>query len=118
MNRQLHEKFHLETNLSAVFIDSYAKQDWSFNDPGQQEAFNRETLKLWNFFSNNHTFEFKTIQDVLDENQRLKEENQRLNETVQCLNDVIAGNISDIYVQLHNVRTDIVSIKLVGKMHS
>ena len=48
MNNQLHEKFHLETDLEAVFIDSWAKQEWNLNDPLQQEAFDRETEhSLW-----------------------------------------------------------------------
>ena len=108
MNRQLHEKFHLEKNLSVVFIDSFAKQPYNLNDPVQQEAFNRETLKLWNIFSNNPTFEFKTIEDILEENQKLKEE-------VQWLNDVITNNISDLAEQIASVRTehseDIASIR-------
>ena len=100
MNRQLHEKFHLEKNLSVVFIDSFAKQPYNLNDPVQQEAFNRETLKLWNIFSNNPTFEFKTIEDILEENQKLKEE-------VQWLNDVITNNISDLAEQISSVRTEL-----------
>ena len=62
MNRQLKEKFHIEKDLDAVFIDSWAKQDWNLDDFIQQEAFTRETTKLWNSFSSYSTFEFKTIQ--------------------------------------------------------
>ena len=97
MNAQLHEKFHLEQNLTAVFIDSWAKQEWNLNDPLQQEAFDRETEKLWTIFSNNPTFEFKTIQDVLEENRRLKEENK-------WLNDVITNNISEIMDEIKDLR--------------
>ena len=99
MNNQLHEKFHLETDLEAVFIDSWAKQPWNLNDPLQQEAFHRETLKLWNIFSNSPTFEFKTIQDVIEENIRMKEE-------IKWLNDVITNNISDLSNQIGDVRDD------------
>jgi hypothetical protein len=67
MNRQLKEKFHVEKDLEAVFIDSWAKQDWNLGDTTQQVAFNRETTKLWNIFSENTKFEFKTIQDIIDE---------------------------------------------------
>ena len=97
MNAQLHEKFHLEQNLTAVFIDSWAKQEWNLNDPLQQEAFDRETEKLWTILSNNPTFEFKTIQDVLEENRRLKEENK-------WLNDVITNNISEIMDEIKDLR--------------
>ena len=104
MNAQLHEKFHLEQNLTAVFIDSWAKQDWNLNDPLQQEAFDRETEKLWTIISNNPTFEFKTIQDVLEENRRLKEENK-------WLNDVITNNISEIMEQLSQQTDDIEELR-------
>ena len=92
-----------------------------------------ETTKLWDFADQNRTFPFKTIGDVLEENQRLKEE-------VQWLNDVITTNISEIYIQLDamfsqhsediasvrtnfaenitSLRTDIVSLKLVDNLHS
>ena len=104
MNVQLHEKFHLEQNLTAVFIDSWAKKDFNLNDPLQQEAFDRETEKLWTIISNNPTFEFKTIQDVLEENRRLKEENK-------WLNDVITNNISEIMEQLAQQTDDIEDLR-------
>ena len=55
-----------------------------------------ETRKLWDFANQSRLFPFKTIGDVLEENQRLKEENQ-------WLNDVITTNISEIYVQLETM---------------
>ena len=104
MNAQLHEKFHFEKDLEVVFIDSWAKQDWNLNDPLQQEAFDRETKKLWTIISNNPAFEFKTIQDVLEENKRLKEENK-------WLNDVITNNISEIMEQLAQQTNDIEDLR-------
>ena len=65
MNRQLKEKFNVEKDLDAVFIDSWAKQNWNLNDNVQQEAFVRETTKLWDSFSSFTPFEFKTIQGNL-----------------------------------------------------
>ena len=65
MNRQLKEKFNVEKDLDAVFIDSWAKQNWNLNDNIQQEAFVRETTKLWDSFSSFTPFEFKTIQGNL-----------------------------------------------------
>ena len=104
MNAQLHEKFHFEKDLEVVFIDSWAKQDWNLNDPLQQEAFDRETKKLWTIISNNPAFEFKTIQDVLEENKRLKEENK-------WLNDVITNNISEIMEKLAQQTNDIEDLR-------
>ena len=65
MNRQLKEKFNVEKDLDAVFIDSWAKQNWNLNDNVQQEYFVRETTKLWDLFSTFTPFEFKTIQGNL-----------------------------------------------------
>ena len=47
----------------------------------------------------NHLFNFRGIDDVLEENLKLKEE-------VQWLNDVIANNISDLAEQIALVRTE------------
>ena len=40
-NKQLQERFHLKHDLEAVFIDSWAKQDWNLDDLSQQQAFDR-----------------------------------------------------------------------------
>ena len=50
--------------LDGVFIDSYAT--YFPDDQQQQEAFVRETSKLWDFFSTKEKFVFKSIQDILD----------------------------------------------------
>ena len=63
-NALLQEKFHIESELEGVFIDAYSQQDW-INDPNQQEAFDRESAKLWEFASQNELFKFRTIEDVL-----------------------------------------------------
>ena len=83
MNQQLREKFHINCTLEAVFIDSYAKQEWNLDDALQQEAFTQETTKLWNLYSNNSQFEFKTIQDIIDELNECKLENQCLTGEIQ-----------------------------------
>jgi len=61
------ERFHLKKDLSAVFIDSWAKMPFSLDDPVQQEAFARETQKLWNVTTHLDSFAFKTLEDVLEE---------------------------------------------------
>ena len=52
---------------------------------------------MWTFAEQNGLFPFKTIGDVLEENQRLKEENK-------WLNDVITHNISEIMKQMDALR--------------
>ena len=83
MNAQLKEKFHLEINLQAVFIDSWAKQEWNIADALQQEAFERESAKLWEIFSSNSKFEFKTIEDVIDDLNQCQQENECLTGEIQ-----------------------------------
>ena len=82
-NKQLKERFHLEHDLDAVFIDSWAKQDWNLEDESQQEAFDRESTKLWDLFSSMTTFEFKTIQDVIEELDECQTQLDCLNGDVQ-----------------------------------
>ena len=92
-NGFLQEKFHITFNLSAVFIDSWSQQSWNANDQDQQIAFQRETEKLWKFANGNEEFLFRTVDDVLAENQALKAE-------VKWLNDAITQNISNIMEHL------------------
>jgi len=64
-NTVLRNKFHLDHDLTAVFIDSYAKQPYNLIDEHQQEMFAREASKLWDFAMNHPPFAFRTIEDVL-----------------------------------------------------
>jgi len=75
-NEALRKEYHLDHDLDAVFIDSWAKQDVNIPDTSQKEAFDRETGKLWKYAMNNSPFAFRTIEDVLadlDEGQRTLE---------------------------------------------
>ena len=101
-NGFLQEKFHITFNLSAVFIDSWSQQSWNANDQDQQIAFQRETEKLWKFADGNEEFLFRTVDDVLAENQALKAE-------VKWLNDVITQNISKIMNQLEDISGEVQS---------
>lgn len=98
MNQQLEEKFHIGIELEAVFIDSWAKQDWNLNDLCQQEAFDRETNKLWNLFNNLPDFEFKSIEDVLNELNECKAE-------VDCLNEAFKNNLTDINLHIQQLES-------------
>lgn len=67
MNSQLQKRFHLYHNLTAVFIDSWAKMPINIDDPLQQDAFERNTTTLWNLTLHFEPFAFKTLEDVLDD---------------------------------------------------
>ena len=92
-NKQLQERFHLTHDLEAVFIDSWAKQDWNLDDESQQEAFDRESTKLWDLFTSMTSFEFKTIQDVIEE---LAECNIQLD----CLSGEVQNNIENLQQEM------------------
>ena len=73
VTNELNEKFHLNNiSFPFAFIDSWAKHPANIDDPLQQEAFNRESAILWNFAQSQEKFIFKSIQDVLEENNLLK----------------------------------------------
>ena len=75
-------------------MDSWSQNQINIDDPVQQDYWQRETQKLWQFSTErNETFEFMTIDDVLEENVKCKEENQRLH-------DIIDDNITDLYQRM------------------
>jgi len=92
----IEEKFHVGRNLTFVFIDSWAKHPMNLEDSLQQDAFKRETDILWNFAISSKEFVFKSIQDVLEENEKLRAEVEYLNE-----------NIDNILEQLISINSDI-----------
>ena len=82
-NLALQEIFGVETSLPGVFIDSWAMQDWNLDDESQQIAYKRETDNLWKLTSVMNPFEFKTIEDVLEELFYLRGENERLTKIIE-----------------------------------
>merc|ERR1712107_84210 len=92
-NNELDEKFHINISLPGVFIDSWSQQPWNTGDSQQQEAFYRETGKLWDFSQEMDLFDFMTIEDVLEEIEELRAE-------VKWLSDVITNNISQLMTKV------------------
>jgi len=90
MNTQLRDKLHVDKNFTCVFTDSWSQTGGNVEDPLQQEHWRNETGILWDITtSREDTFGFMTIDDILEENARLKEENK-------WLNDVIRNNITQL----------------------
>merc|ERR1712241_1268702 len=85
--------------LKGVFIDSFSQQPWNRADQHQQKVFQQETKKLWDFAEEQKLFAFKTVEDVLKENQELKDENEKLN-------NLISDDIADIKKQLNTEITE------------
>ena len=96
-NAQFQEKFGINKTFIYAFMDSWSQSPLGIHDPVQQEYWQRETQKLWDFSTErNETFEFMTIDDVLEENAACKEENERLldiiNEEIAKLQDDVREN--------------------------
>ena len=101
-NAQFQEKFGINKTFTFAFMDSWSQSPLGINDPVQQEYWQRETQKLWEFSTErNETFEFMTIDDVLEENVKCKEENQRLH-------DIIDDNITELYQRVTENRDAII----------
>ena len=97
MSAQFNEKFDLSRNFTFAFMDSFSQAGPAQNDQVQQEHWIEETSKLWTEATQrNETFDFKTIDDVLEENAACKEENQRLQEENQRLHDIIDEDIANL----------------------
>jgi hypothetical protein len=103
MNELLQSKFHFEGELEGVFIDAWSQNPWNLGDQVQQDVFKRETSKLKTFIENHEIFPFRTIEDVLNENQKFKEENERLN-------DIIEKNITELNNLITALTTEVISL--------
>ena len=90
LTTQLTEKFDITKDFTFAFMDSFSQSGPNMNDNTQQQHWLEETLKLWEeATSKNETFDFKTIDDVLEENAACKQENERLL-------DIIDDNITQL----------------------
>ena len=113
MNRQIQEKFNVGGNFSCVFTDSWSQTPgppgFNTEDPTQQEHWKAETGVIWEITTGREdSFSFMTIDDILEENARLKEENN-------CLNDVIRNNITHLTEMIasnaHNIENNAQNIQ-------
>ena len=91
MSQQFQDKFDITRSFTFAFMDSFSQAGPALNDAVQQQHWWEETLKLWEeATSKNQTFDFKTIDDVLEENAACKQENERLL-------DIIDENITQLF---------------------
>jgi len=72
MNEELNEKFHVGYDLPVLFIDSWAQKGANQEDELQQDHFNEETQKLWDFANAKEPFPFKGMDEILEENNNLR----------------------------------------------
>jgi len=76
VSRELRENFGIERNLTFAFMDSFSQDVINSQDDIQQMYWLEETEKLWNESTIVHEdeFYFRTIDDILEENERLTKE--------------------------------------------
>jgi len=81
INSQICDKLNeCNKNFTFVFADSHFNR----NDPQQQARWQEETTILWEATKNRgESFSFMTINDILEENMRVKRENQRLTNVIE-----------------------------------
>ena len=116
-NTQLREKLHVNKNFTCVFTDSYSQTGHNIEDPLQQEHWRKETGILWEITtSREDTFGFMTVDDILEENARLKEENKWLNnvirENITRLTEMIQTNAEKINTNEGNIQDNAARINV------
>jgi len=101
INAQIQKNFvHVSQNFSCVFIDSWARKGGHVNDQDEQEAFQRETQKLWDLTKQFGPFEFKTLEDVLADLYQCREERD-------CLDGVIDGDLKKMKDEMFAIWTHV-----------
>ena len=113
---QLYEKFGLQQNFTFAFMDSFSQSGPNPNDEVQQLHWLEQTGKLWELANGrNETFDFKTIDDVLEENAACKKEIQRLHDIIEeeitALKDGVQANNDSITYLSSSVAANLVNIE-------
>jgi len=123
---QFEEKFQQNRTFTFAFMDSYSQTYPGSEDPVQQDHWINETSKLWKeATSKNQTFDFLTIDDIMEENFYCKQENGRLHdiidEEISSIKDnitALSANVSQNAVEIDNIKEEeIVSINDVIGRH-
>ena len=104
---QLLNKFHIEKNFTFIFADSWSQTagppGFNKGDEQQQEHWLEETDKLWQAATGRQkAFQFKTINDIIEENSAVTEENARQKREISRLNSLIEDNISQLSAAIEN----------------
>ena len=108
LSQQLEEKFDVTRNLTFAFMDSYSQAYPGVEDEVQQQHWVEETGKLWTEATGrNETFDFKTIDEVLEENAACKEEVLRLTDIID---EEIAKLKEDVHANQVSIDSNQISI--------
>ena len=91
---QLENKFHQTRSFNFAFIHSYSQIEDNKNDESEQKHWKEETDKLWSFVKskNSSSFELKGVDDILEDNRRLKRQVNELENTIDTDITYLKGN--------------------------
>ena len=91
ISSQLQEELQLKRNLTFIFLEALSQTEANINDQVQQQYWKKETDKLWRKATERRkTFEFKTIDEALQDNVIFKRE-------IEKLNDIIDNKFKQLY---------------------
>ena len=107
ISKQLLKKFHVEKNFTYIFADSWSQTagppGLNTEDKQQQDRWLEETGKLWQAATQREeAFQFKTINDIIEENNAVTKENGRQKREITRLNSLIEDNISQLSAAIEN----------------
>merc|ERR1712223_490865 len=105
---QIQSKFNVHRNFPFIFADSWSQTTvppgFNKEDELQQQHWLEETDKLWDAAKQREQpFQFKTINDILEENIRQKR-------AIEGLNSVIENSIADLKAEVTELKTNVHSL--------
>ena len=110
INQQIRSKLGVEKNFTYIFADSWSQTSippgFNKDDEQQQEHWLEETNKLWQAATEREeAFQFKTINDIIEENNAVTEENARQKREITRLTGLIEDNISQLLSSFSRMET-------------
>jgi len=132
MNKALQAKTHLDRNLTAFFIDSWARMPDNIDDPVQQASFDAETERLWQTSMAFDAFKFHAVEDVRNELEECKktlgDDIAKLQAEVKKLQEgqtnhtqdikQLAIDVGDTKVEIDTLETDTSKLSLAVRNHT
>ena len=105
INSQICDKLHeCNKNFTFVFADSHFDR----SDPQQQARWQEETTILWEATtSRGESFSFMTINNILEENTRVKRENQRLTNVIDSSIAQLSANNAELNTEMKQLRQEV-----------
>jgi len=114
INSQICDKLQeCNKNFTFVFADSHFDR----SIPQQRARWQKETTILWEATtSRGESFSFMTINDILEENTRVKRENQRLTNVIDSSIAQLTANNADLNTEMKQLRRDMNNLLPVGSI--